>query len=312
MDIGFIGLGIMGSGMASNILKAGYPLTVYDLKREAARPLVDKGASWADSPKAVAEASDVVLTSLPGPQQVEEVALGENGIIEGIRPGGVYIDLSSSSPTLERRIYDKFKEKGAHVMDVPVSGGPAGAQSGKLTLMVGGDEEVFQRCQPVLKAIGNRITYTGKIGNGSICKLMHNCIGYGLQTIVAECLTLGVKAGVEPKALWRVLRDGATGQGLFFHSALPDIVFQGHFDPPHFALRLAFKDVALATSLGREYDVPMALASLTLQEMMAAMNRGWGDRDSRVAMLLQEERAGGVEVRMSPAEIDEELKNIKR
>jgi 3-hydroxyisobutyrate dehydrogenase-like beta-hydroxyacid dehydrogenase len=308
MHIGFIGLGTMGSGMASNILKAGNPLTVYDLRREAAKPQVEAGASWADSPKAVAGASDIVFTSLPGPQEVEEVALGNNGIIEGIRPGGVYIDLSSSSPGLARHIYDRFQEKGAHVMDVPVSGGPAAAQTGKLTLIVGGDEEVFQRCQPVLKAIGDKITYTGKIGSGSICKLMHNCIGYGLQTIVAECLTLGVKAGVEPKALWRILRDGALGQGALLRQALPDIVFQGHFDPPQFALRLAFKDVSLATSLGREYDVPMAMANLTLQEMMTAMNRGWGAQDSRIAMLLQEERAGGIEVRIPKAEIEEENK----
>ena len=143
-------------------------------------------------------------------------------------------------------------------------------------------------------------------GCGSICKLMHNCIGYGLQAITAECMTLGVKAGVEPMSLWRVLRDGGTGQGVMFHRVLPDIVFRGHFDPPHFALRLAFKDVSLATSLGRELDVPMALANLTLQEMMTAMNRGWGDKDSRIAMVLQEERAGGIELRIPAAQLDDE------
>ena len=306
MKIGFIGLGIMGSRMASNLLKAGYSLNVFDLRDEAIKTLVDQGATRADSPKAMAEVSDVIFTSLPGPPEVEKVALGEAGLIEGIRPGSIYIDLTSSSPTLIRRIYDRFKEKGAHVMDVPVSGGAAGAQAGTLTLMVGGDEEVFQQCKPVLGVIGDKITYTGKIGCGSICKLMHNCIGYGLQTIVAECLTLGVKAGVDPMSLWRVLRDGGTGQGIMFHKVMPDIVLRGHFDPPHFALRLAFKDVSLATSLGRELDVPMAVANLTLQEMMSAMNRGWGDQDSRVAMLLQEERAGGIEVRIPEAQLNEE------
>jgi len=311
MKIGFIGLGNMGSGMAGNILKAGYPLTVNDLKEDLVKPLVDKGAFYADSPKAVAQASDIVFTSLPGPQEVEAVALGKNGIIEGLQPGMVYIDLSSSSPTLARRIYDRFKEKGASVMDVPVSGGVTGAKSGKLTMMVGGDEDVFQKCLPVLKSFGDKITYTGKVGCGSICKLMHNCIGYGLQTIVAECLTLGVKAGVEPMALWRVLRDGGTGQGVMFHRVMPDVVLRGHFDPPHFALRLAFKDVALATSMGREFEVPMAMANLTLQEMMAALNRGWGDRDSRVSMLLQEERAGNIEVRIPEAQLDEEMNKNK-
>ncbi len=197
-------------------------------------------------------------------------------------------------------------------MDVPVSGGVPGSRAGKLTMMVGGDEEVFQKCLPLLKAMGNKITYTGKIGSGSICKLMHNCIGYGLQTIVAECLTAGVKAGVEPMALWRVLRDGGTGQGVMFNIVMPDIVLRGKFDPPHFALRLAFKDVALATSLGREFEVPMAMANLTLQEMMAALNRGWGDRDSRVSMLLQEERAGGIAVRIPDDQLDEEVQKTRK
>lgn len=312
MKIGFIGLGNMGKGMANNLLKAGYELTVFDVRIEATKPFVKSGAKSVGSPKALAQVSDVILTSLPGPPEVEKVALGENGLIEGIRPGSVYIDLTSNSPTVVRRIYDRFKEKRAHVMDVPVSGGPAGAQSGKLTMMVGGDEKVFQQVKPVLSAIGDKITYTGKIGCGSICKLMHNCIGYGLQAITAECMTLGVKAGVEPMSLWRVLRDGGTGQGVMFHRVLPDIVFRGHFDPPHFALRLAFKDVSLATSLGRELDVPMALANLTLQEMMSAMNRGWGDKDSRIAMVLQEERAGGIELRIPAALLDEEEAKRKK
>jgi 3-hydroxyisobutyrate dehydrogenase-like beta-hydroxyacid dehydrogenase len=307
MNIGFIGLGNMGSGMALNILKAGYTLTVYDVKQELIIPIQEAGAFQANNPKAVAQESEIVFTSLPGPVEVEAVALGEGGLIEGLRPGMVYIDLSSSSPTLARRIYDRFKEKGASVMDIPVSGGVTGAKSGKLTMMVGGDEDVFQKCFPVLKSFGDKITYTGKIGCGSICKLMHNCIGYGLQTIVAECLTLGVKAGVEPMALWRILRDGGTGQGVMFHRVMPDIVLRGHFDPPHFALRLAFKDVNLATSLGREFEVPMPMANLALQEMMSALNRGWGDRDSRVTMLLQEERAGNIEVRIPEAQLNEEL-----
>ena len=312
MEIGFIGLGIMGSRIANNLLKAGYTVNVFDLSDEAVKTLVNSGAVGVDTPKAVAEVSDIIFSSLPGPPEVEKVALGEGGLIEGIRPGSVYIDLTSNSPTMVRRVYDKFKEKGAHVMDVPVSGGPTGAQAGTLTLMVGGDEDVFERCRPVLEAIGNKITYTGKIGCGSICKLMHNCIGYGLQTIVAECLTAGVKAGVDPMSLWRVLRDGGTGQGVMFHRVMPDIVLRGKFDPPHFALRLAIKDVALGTSLGKDFDVPMAMTNLTLQEMMSAMNRGWGDRDSRSVMLLQEERAGGIEVRIPDEQLDEEESRNKK
>jgi 3-hydroxyisobutyrate dehydrogenase-like beta-hydroxyacid dehydrogenase len=311
MNIGFIGIGVMGSGMANNILKAGHKLTLFDLRRESAKPLLDAGALWAETPGAAAENADVTFTSLPGPPEVEAVALGQNGILEGIRSGALYIDLSSNSPTMVRRIYNEFQKKGAKVMDVPVSGGPAAARNGKLSLMVGGDEEVYQKYLPLLQVLGDKITYTGGIGNGCICKLMHNCTLYSLQAVVAECLTLGVKAGVDPKALWRVLRDGAVGQGVLFQRSLPDTYFRGRFEPPNFALKLAFKDVSLATSLGREYEVPMALSNLAFQEMISAMNRGWGNKDSRSAMLLQEERAGGVQVRIPEADINEEMNRNK-
>jgi 3-hydroxyisobutyrate dehydrogenase-like beta-hydroxyacid dehydrogenase len=292
MKVGFIGLGTMGGGMASTIQKAGHALIVYDLRRESAKPFLEAGASWADSPKSVAESADVVFASLPGPPEVEAVALGEDGIIKGMRPGEVFIDLSSNSPKLIRHIYAVFKEKGAHVLDAPVSGGQEGARTGKLTVMVGGDEEVFQQCKPVLDIIGEKVNYTGKIGSGSICKLMHNCISYGFQNIIAECFTLGVKAGVEPEALWRSVSEGGVGKGGILPKILPETYLRGNFDPPRFALQLAFKDVNLATSLGREYNVPMPMADLTLDELMSAMNRGWGNKDARIAMLLQEERAG--------------------
>jgi len=303
MKIGFIGLGNMGGGMAANIMKAGYPLTVNDVRREAAKPLLDQGASWADTPKVLAETSDIVFASLPGPPEVETVATGKDGIIEGMRPDSVFIDLTSNSPTLVRHLYGVFKDKGAHMMDAPVSGGVPGARTGKLAVMVGGDEAIFQRCKPVLDAIGDKVTYTGEIGCGSVCKLVHNCILYSMQAVFAEGFTLGVKAGVDPKTLWQVISDGAVGRMVYLSTVLPGTYFRGRFDPPNFALRLAFKDVGLATSLARELDVPMAIANQTLQEMMAAMNRGWGDRDSRVAMLLQEERAGGVEVRVPDTKI---------
>lgn len=301
MNIGFIGVGTMGGWMATNILKAGHRLTVHDLRSEVAKPLLDNGASWADRPKAVAEASDIVFSSLPGPKEVEAVAIGKDGIIEGIRPDGVYIDLSTSSPTLARHIYGLFKEKRAHMMDAPVSGGPTGARTGRLAIMVGGDEEVYKRCKPVLDTIGDKVSYTGKIGCGTICKLMHNCIGYSLQAATAECFTLGVKAGVEPKALWQAICDGSVGRAGLFHHSLPETYFRRRFDPPNFSLRLAFKDVSLATALGREFDVPMAVANLAFQELMSAMNRGWADKDSRIAMLLQEERAGGIEISVPDA-----------
>ena len=301
MKIGFIGLGMMGSGMAANLQKAGHDLVVHDLRRAAAEPYLAAGAVWADSPRAVAEASEVVFTSLPGPVEVEAVALGEQGLGTGLAAGKVYFDLSTNSPALVRRIHEAFKKKGIHMLDAPVSGGPRGAESRRLALWVGGDEDIFKRYKPVLDAIGDQPYYVGPIGAGSVAKLVHNCAGYVIQTALAEVFTMGVKAGVEPIALWKAVRQGAGGRRRTF-DGLADQFLPGKFEPPSFALRLAHKDVTLATALGREHKVPMKLANVTLEEMTEALNRGWGERDARVAMLLQEERAG-VEIRVPDAGI---------
>ena len=184
------------------------------------------------------------------------------------------------------------------MLDAPVSGGPRGAASRNLAIWVGGDKELFDRYKPVLDAIGDKAYYVGPIGCGAIAKLVHNCAGYIIQTALAEVFTMGVKAGVEPLALWQAVRRGAQGRRGTFEG-LAEHLLPGNFDPPDFALRLARKDVDLAVGVGREFDVPMKLANVTLAEMTEAMNRGWDGRDSRVAMLLQEERAG-VEVRVDP------------
>jgi 3-hydroxyisobutyrate dehydrogenase-like beta-hydroxyacid dehydrogenase len=292
MKVGFIGLGTMGASMASNLQrKGGHDLVVNDVRREAAAPHLAAGAVWADTPCQVAEAAHVVFTSLPGPVEVEAVAIGANGLIEGMRPGGALFDLSTNSPTLVRRLEALFKDKGFHVLDAPVSGGPKGAKSGKLALWVGGDRQVYDRYKPVLDAIGDQPYYVGPIGAGSVAKLVHNCAGYAMQTAFAEVFTMGVKAGVDPLTLWKAVRQGAGGRRRTF-DGLADQFLPGTFDPPAFALKLAHKDVSLATALAREVGVPMRLANLTLEELTEALNRGWAQRDSRVAMLLQEERAG--------------------
>ena len=302
MKVGFIGLGTMGASMAYNCLQGGNEMVVHDIRREAATRHLEAGADWADSPREVAEASEIVFTSLPGPTEVEAVGLGEDGILEGMSEGKVYLDLSTSTPTLIRHIHEQAAARGINVLDAPVSGGPRGAASRNLAIWVGGDKDVFDRCKPVLDSIGDKAYYVGPIGCGAIAKLVHNCTGYIVQAALAEVFTMGVKAGVEPLALWQAVRKGAQGRRGTFEG-LAEHLLPGKFDPPDFALRLARKDVDLAVGVGREYDVPMRLAQLTLQEMTEALNRGWGHRDSRVAMLLQEERAG-VEVR-----VDEELLN---
>jgi 3-hydroxyisobutyrate dehydrogenase len=305
MKIGFIGLGTMGRHMASNLMKGGHQLVVHDVRRDATAPHLSAGATWADTAAAVAAASEGVFTSLPGPAEVEAVALGGQGLLAGLAAGKVYFDLTTNAPALVRRIHAVFAERGIHMLDAPVSGGPRGAESRRLALWVGGEQSVYERYRPVLETIGDQPYYVGPIGSGAIAKLVHNCAGYVIQTALAEVFTLGVKAGLDPLALWKAIRQGAGGRRRTF-DGLADQFLTGKFDPASFALRLAHKDVTLATNLGREHRVPMRLANLTLEEMTEALERGWGERDSRVAMLLQEERAG-VEIRVAEEAIRKAL-----
>jgi 3-hydroxyisobutyrate dehydrogenase len=305
MRIGFIGLGLMGSSMALNARAGGHELTVHDLRRDAAAPHLAAGAKWADTPRLAAEAADVVFTSLPGPREVESVALADDGLLAGMRAGAAWFDLSTNSPSLIRRLHEKFTARGLHLLDAPVSGGPVGARTRKLALWVGGDRAVFEHHKPVLDAIGDQAMYVGPIGAGSVAKLVHNCAGYAIQTALAEVFTLGVKGGVEPLALWQAVRQGALGRRRTF-DRLVDQFLPGAYEPPQFTLRLAHKDMTLATELGRELAVPMRLANLALAEMTEAMNRGWSERDSRVSMLIQNERAG-VTIQVPPDKIREAL-----
>ena len=309
MQVGFIGLGTMGAHMARNLQKAGTTLVVHDARRAAAEPHLAQGAVWAESPRKVAEAAEVVFTSLPGPPEVEAVALGADGVAAGFRKGSAYFDLSTNSPTVVRRIHAAFAERGLHMLDAPVSGGPKGAESGKLALWVGGERAIFDRHKSLLDAMGDRARYVGPIGAGSVAKLVHNCAGYALQTVLAEVFTLGVKGGVEPLALFEAVRQGASGRRRTFDGVI-DQFLPNVYDPPSFALRLAHKDVTLATALGRELGVPMRLCNMALEEMTEAMNRGWAHRDSRAAMLLQQERAG-ISIAVDPAKLKDAVARDK-
>jgi 3-hydroxyisobutyrate dehydrogenase-like beta-hydroxyacid dehydrogenase len=291
MRVGFIGLGTMGASMALNVRAAGYDIVVNDIRREAGAPHLQAGAAWSESARKVAEAADVVFTSLPGPDQVEEVALAEDGLLAGMRRGTVWFDLSTNSPTVVRRLHERFAAKGVAMLDAPVSGGPAGAKSRKLALWVSGDRSAFERHKPVLDAIGDQAMYVGPIGAGTVAKLVHNTAGYAILAALAEVFTLGVKAGVEPLGLWQAVRQGAFGRTRTF-DRLAEQFLPRSFDPPAFTLKLAHKDVTLATELGRELNVPLRIAALVHEELTEALNRDWAERDSRIFMLLQEERAG--------------------
>ena len=305
MQVGFIGLGTMGARMAANLQHAGYKLVVNDLRKDAAAPHLGAGAIWADSPRALAEQSEVILTSLPEPPDVEKVALADDGLLAGIKRDAVWFDLSTNSQSLVKKLSAAFAEKDAHMLDAPVSGGPQGAASRKLAIWVGGDKAAFDKHKALLDAIGDQPRYIGPIGSATVAKLVHNMSGYAIVCALAETFAMGVKAGVEPLALWEAVRQGAAGRRYTF-DAMINQWLPGKYDPPDFALKLAHKDVGLATALGRELGLPMRICELAYAEMTEAMNRGWQGRDSRVVMMLEQERAG-IEVKVDPERLKEAL-----
>ncbi|MBN8871463.1 MAG: NAD(P)-dependent oxidoreductase [Rhodospirillales bacterium] len=309
MKAGFIGLGTMGAFMAANLQKGvqpqGHTVLVHDINRAAAAPHIKNGAVWSDSPAAIAAEADVIFTSLPGPPEFEAVSYGESGLLSAIRPGVAYFDLTTNAPTTVRKAHADYEKKGAHLFDAPVSGGPRGAQTGKLAIWCGGDADVFERWKPFLDAIGDQAKLIGPIGAGSVAKLVHNCYGYIATAAAAEVFSMGVKAGIEPLAIWEAVRQGAIGRRGAFES-LTDQFLPDKYEPPAFALRLAHKDVSLATALGRELNVPMRLANLALADLAEGLNRGWGNRDSRAIMKIQTERAG-VEVKVDPQRLTEAM-----
>ena len=298
MRIAFIGLGTMGAHMATHLPRAGHTLTVHDLNAQAAARHLAAGATWAPDAATAAKGAELVFTSLPGPAQVEPIA---TEILPALTPGAALFDLSTNSPTLVRRLQAEYATKGVHFLDAPVSGGPKGAESGKLAIWVGGEEAVFNQHRPILDAIGDQARYIGPIGAASVAKLVHNMAGYAINIALAEVFTLGVKAGVDPLTLFEAVRQGALGRQRTF-DRLADQFLPATYDPPAFALKLAHKDVTLATDLARELNVPMKLAATVHAEMTEALNRGWGALDSRIPMALQNERAG-TDIAANPAEL---------
>ncbi len=301
--VGFIGLGNMGGAIANRIQGAGYALVVYDIRREAAEPFVQRGARLAFCPADVARDCAIVLSSLPGPAQVEQVALGPGGLIEGIHEGSIYVDLSSSSASLIRRVAEVFTAKGASVLDGPLSGGREELLVGKQEVMIGGDAAVLEQVRPILCTFGDQIFHAGGVGAGTVCKLAHNMAMRGLLQIIAESMTLGVKAGVDAETVWEAMRRGLFGKNSTLHRTLPQTSLRGDYDNPSYTLALATKDQLLATAMGRELNVPLPVANLVEQTLVHAMNRGWGLKASSVPFVLQEE-AAGIDVRAAAIDQD--------
>lgn len=303
MKIGFVGLGAMGGPMALNLLASGYELRVFARRPQSAKEAVEKGAVLVGSLKQLAAECDIVFTSLPGPPEIEEVVYGKDGLAQTLRPGSVYVDLSTNSPQLIRRIFADLKSRGIGMLDAPVSGGPKGAKSKKLAIWTSGDAASFDRCEPVLSAMGDQVRFLGDAGTATIAKLVHNCANYTVNIALAEAFSLGVKAGVDPLTLFAAVRQGSLGRQSTM-DRMADHFLANQYDEPSFALALAHKDVALATELAREHNVPMRLANIAFADMTEAMNLGWGARDSRSPMKIQERRAG-IDIAVPRQKLDE-------
>ncbi len=277
MKIGFVGLGVMGSGMASNIVKAGYELFVYDVVAENIQKLVALGAKAATSAKDVAMNSDVILTSLPNSKIVEIVMLGKDGVLAGAKEGALLVDLSSITPSTIVGIGKRCQEKGVSLIDAPVSGGAKGAASGTLTIMVGGSDESFERAKPILSAIGSKISHVGQLGAGDTIKAINNLL-LGLNMVaVAEAFVLGKKAGLDERVMYDIISN-SSGASYALTAKYEKFFSVGNFDPG-FMIDLMHKDMQLAVDLAKDLSMPLLNGTLAQQFFQIARAEGLGRKD---------------------------------
>jgi 2-hydroxymethylglutarate dehydrogenase len=293
MKIGFIGIGQMGRHMSRRILERGYQLTVHDINKEAAAPLIKMGADWANNPAGVAQECHVVITSLPKPQDVEQVVYNKDGLMQGWRSGDIYIDMSTNSPTTIRKIAADVKVKGVSVLDAPVSGGVKGAEAGTLAIMVGGEAAALEKVRKVLETMGQRIFAVGGVGCGNIAKLVNNLISLVCNSASAEGFALGVKAGIDPDVLLEIIKV-STGDN-WCARQYPGTTFKGNFEPG-FKIALAYKDINLALALGKENGVPLPVGESVKKDLEDTITEGWQDKGVD-AVILPLEKAAGVQVR---------------
>lgn len=287
MKVGVIGTGQIGSRMAARLLNAGHEVWVHDIRREAAAGLVKAGAKWADSPAEVAAATEMTIVSVPGPAQAEEVALGPNGVIGAAKKGHVYVDTTSSYPTLIQQIAAKGKEKGIYVVDAPLTGGQWGAESGTLIFITGGDKEALDKARPILDILAKKVFHMGPSGSGNATKLVNNMIGQIETHAFAEAFALAAKFGLDLKQVLEFLSTADVGSGILtkFYA---NKGLKGDFEPG-FSVDLAYKDQTLISQLGRELGVPLYFNALVLQRLQENRARGNGRKDMTAALLPLEE-----------------------
>lgn len=274
--IGFIGLGIMGKRMALNLLKAGYSMTIRSGSEETRSEFASAGVHVARTPAEVAAESDVIITMLPGSPEVEEVVLGENGIINTVRAGSVCIDTSSIDPVTSVRIASELRKKAVLMLDAPVSGGQEKAESGTLSIMAGGDEAVFEHCRGILQAMGKDVVLVGGSGAGQIAKLVNQCIVAVNMAIVGEAMCLGKKAGVDPRKIFEAIRGGLAGSQCMTDKA--PRMFSGDYTPGG-KMQLHVKDLKNVMTACREYDVAMPLTESVLAMMEDVVRDAGPDTD---------------------------------
>ena len=290
--VGFIGLGMMGKPMAKNVAKAGFPLTVFDKVTEPVAELVQAGATAAGSSKEVAQASEVIIVMVADGAQVQDVVLGDNGVIEGIKEGSTVIIMSTIEPTVVKAVADALLRKGVKVIDAPVTKGQPAAIQGTLGIMVGGDEAVMEDCREILQTMGD-IVHCGDIGTGEVAKIVNNYICLNSSLLIAEGIVLGVKCGMKPDRLLDVLASGSAESWMLHYWGSKAL--KGDFNPG-FYLDLTIKDITLALATAKELKVPVPVGALCQQLLQAGSAAGKGKQDF-TAMLTMLEELAGVEVR---------------
>ena len=275
--LGFIGLGLMGKPMALNLLKAGYPLVVHNRSQEVVAALVKEGAEQAQSPREVATRVEVIFTNLPDSPDVEKVALGENGIVEGAQKGLVYVDHSTIKPCLAREIDHAFNAIGAFALDAPVSGGDIGAQNGTLAIMVGGSAKALEQVRPLLEVLGKSITHVGDAGSGQIAKAANQVMVAAQMVAMAELLILAKKSGADPSRVVQAIQRGAAQ--CWTLDVKPERLFAGNRQPG-FKAYMQEKDLRIVMDTAREYGAPLPAASLHTQLYSAMLQMGMKDLDN--------------------------------
>ncbi len=290
MDVGFIGLGVMGGPMAHNILKGGHKLTVFDLNEAAVAKLTAAGATAAASPREVGAVSEIVVTMLPEPQHVESVVLGENGVAAGLRKGGIVIDMSTIDPHTSQRVGKELAKRGFHMVDSPVGKTSEHAETGTLTLMLGGEPDVVERAKPVLSCMGNEMYNCGGPGMGHAMKITNNLLATTIMAANTEALAIGIKAGLTLELMIEVMKTTMAWNAQL-GTAMPKKAFRGD-DSPGFMVKLACKDVRLAVELARNQGFEALVGAAAQKTLERAMQKGFADRDTAVLMLIREDELG--------------------